>query len=205
METNLTESEVIEGYQHFRNFIFSDFNKQLLIDTIKNTINGTEWPMSYYPLRDEYLPGIMGETASQFFFWFALGGTYHFDFELEEEDYSFLNYIYFNYSLKFMRAKQYNNNPFGFTAINFTHGAERDRFNTFIKRNDEEQFMLRTNTVEFSSMLSQSLEYFNNMIQHEAIGVDEDMDHFLENIQEMQESLASIINKISNVGILDDE
>lgn len=48
METNLSYDEIIKGREHFSEFISDDFNKQLLINTIENSINGTEWPMSYY-------------------------------------------------------------------------------------------------------------------------------------------------------------
>ncbi|MBP1970997.1 hypothetical protein J2Z83_003134 [Virgibacillus natechei] len=74
METRLDESLVVSGYQEFAEFILDDFNKHLLINTIENCIKGSEWPKSYFNLRDEFLPNIIGNDASSFFFWFALVG-----------------------------------------------------------------------------------------------------------------------------------
>lgn len=201
METDFTYEEVLEAYQYFRGFISVEKNNHLMLKTIENCINGPDWPMSYYKLRDEFLPGVMGEEASRFFFWVALGGFLSDDIEdidYDEDDVPLINYIFFNYSMKFVRAKNYNNNPFGFSGIHFTHGSERDRFNTFIKRNDEEQFMLRMNVGEYSHMLSDSLRYFSDLVSSDVVETIDNKEFFLENVNIMIDDLHTIKYTIQN-------
>src|SRR5690554_6128953 len=107
METNLTKDEILNGRKSFFEFVSVDSNKQLLFRTIENCINGKEWPMSYFQLRSEYLPGIMGEEASKFFFWLALGGHLSEEYNLDDfnqEELVLINYIIFNYGQKFIKA-----------------------------------------------------------------------------------------------------
>ncbi|KZN96177.1 hypothetical protein AZI98_08935 [Aeribacillus pallidus] len=201
METDLKYYEVLRGYKRFSRFVKSDINKLLLINTVNNCINGSEWPRSYYNLRDEYLPELLGEEASKFFFWFALGGDLVVDEELkvDEEDIPLLNYIRFNFSQKFIKAKKFNINPNGFSEVYFTHGAEKDRFNTYIMRNDDMQFMLRSNAYEFISMMKEMLDYFSQMVESDVINIDDE--DFVENLFEMKTSLESILEKVSGKDI----
>ncbi|MBT2224223.1 hypothetical protein KLH71_20380, partial [Bacillus subtilis] len=155
-------------------------------------------PMSYYNLRSDQLPNLIGDKAAKYFFWAVFGGFYsnQFDFEFEETEVVLMNYIILNYSAKFIRAKQYNINPLGFDSIHFTYGPENDRVNTYIKRNDEEQFTLRLNPWEFTFMLKDSIEYFSNMINDDVLDYKPFKDSILENVELIQDSLTQLKNKI---------
>lgn len=200
METTLSREEVLEGQKNFIQFISNDFNKQMLINTVENCIKGSDWPMSYYNLRSEYLPGLMGEDASKYFFWIAFGGYYFEEIEFDEKEIALINYISFNYTKIFIRAKKYNYNPLGFDGINFTHGPENDRFNYYIKRNDEYQFMLRTNPLEFLEMITESVDYYTEMMVAGVIDYEDKKDEILNNIETINNFLNRLSNRISNVG-----
>ena len=188
MESNLQELEVIEGYYQFKDYINSDFNKQLIIKTVENSLNSSEWPMSYYQLRDDRLPGMLGEQASRFFFWAALGGfnTPEIDITFIQEDkklMDFMNYIIYNYSLKFIQAKNHNHNPMGFSSLNFTFAQSNEHFNLFLTRNDNEKIHFRLDSEDSSELISDLLEYFSKMVSVESV---------LFNLHELDELISSI-------------
>ncbi|MFA1818986.1 hypothetical protein ACDX78_02080 [Virgibacillus oceani] len=178
MEIDLDYNQVIEGYNSFIDYISDEFNKHLLINTIDRCIEGPEWPKSYYNLRDEFLPKIMGIEASMFLFWFALGGnikdnSYDDIIFKNEKANTFLNYLLFNYSLDFKRAKQFNVNPLGFDKVDFTHNQNRNMFNMYLLRNDSDQFLMSVDTKDFSLMISDILYYFSLMLNEGAVSFED--------------------------------
>lgn len=200
METNLDEDSVLLGYERFSEAVADDFQKQLMMSTIENCINGPEWPKSYYGLREEILPEIIGKEASLFFFWFSLGGNHMADFELpiiNNKTKLFLNYITFNYSLKFVRAKSHNLNPIGFSSVDFTHGQNQEMFNMYLMRNDSEQFLLRLDTSDFSYLMNDTLDYFSQMVEAELIDFDKGKLPLESLINTLKESLTRLENKVS--------
>ncbi|MBD8028134.1 hypothetical protein H9636_15915 [Ureibacillus sp. Re31] len=206
MERNLSYDEVVECYSEFSSFIESDFNKQLVINTIDNCINSKAWPQSYYNLRDEYLPDIMGENASKFLFWFALGGLLdeQFDgFAINDSHGTFLKFLMYNYSEQFLRAKQFNINPLGFYQISFTHSMDNEMLSTYITRNDSEQFLLKQNVKDFSNMLTEALRYFSLLFMNKAVDPLQYKDILLENIEQMKVFLEYVENTISIEETLD--
>ncbi|QII50485.1 hypothetical protein G3M81_17895 [Bacillus paralicheniformis] len=202
MELNLTRDQVIAGQTEFIHFISNDFNKQLIIKTIENCVNDKDWPMSYYNLRNDYLPNLVGENAAKYFFWVVFGGSFNseIDFEFENVEVDLMNFVILNYSTKFIRAKKYNINPLGYDSIHFTFGPENDRVNTYIKRNDEEQFILRMNPYEFTDMLNESLEYFSNMVNDDVLEYKEDKEFILENVESIKSWIDQLETKLKAEG-----
>ncbi|MED1659613.1 hypothetical protein [Bacillus licheniformis] len=204
LELNLTKEEIIEGQAEFIKFISDDFKKQLVIKTLENCVNDKDWPRNYYNLRDDFLPNLVGRNAAKYFFWVVFGGILsepfesELDFELKDVEFDLMNYVMLNYSLKFIRAKKYNVNPLGYDAIWFTFGPENDRVNTYIKRNDEEQFMLRMNPFEFTNMLNDSLEYFTNMINDDVLEYEIDKEEILENVLSIRECINQLEMKLTS-------
>lgn len=203
IERDISIQEAEKGYREFRNFVRSSFNKQLLLTTLDNAVTSKDWPLQYYSLREQILPFIIGEDASKFFFWFVLSDGED-DFEPKKEDQSLLHFILLNYTDKFLLAKQFNANPLGFGDINFTTAQDNNYFNTYIKRNDEESFMLRNSIMELSVMLEACYEYLAEMIINDAINYTEDIEPLKELISTTHESLELIQNKI-NEGEIHDE
>lgn len=169
----LETEDVIKGYAKFSKFTIYDFNKSLILTTIENCIHSKEWPERFYTLRDEYIPGIIGEEASKFFFWYV------FNFGMErlnvikykEDDLVFLNYICYNYVKEFIRAKLYNVNPLGFYEIHYSYGSETDRVNTYIIRNDGEKISLKMDSDEILNLIEQTTEYFSMLVENNNISL----------------------------------
>lgn len=199
MEFSLNEYEISEGREDFSFFASVDLNRELLIKTIENCVNDRSWPMSYYSLRDDLLPAIMGESASKYFFWFLFGGYLQESDSIEEDCYILLNFIMINYSLKFIRAKKYNVNPLGFDSVALTYSADKERnVNVFIKRNDDNQFMLRTNPNEITSLLRDITEYFSGLMLNEKMSYDEEKKEILNNLDEVEKNIQSIKDSIKD-------
>lgn len=205
METDLDYNQVMNGYSSFVEYISDDFNKHLLINTIENCINGPEWPKSYYNLRDEFIPEIIGLEAASFLFWFALGGNIMDDsfddkiFENEKVN-IFLNYIMFNYSLHFKRAKQFNVNPLGLDKVDFTHNQNRNMFNMYLLRNDSEQFLMSMDTSDFSEMISDILYYFSLMLNKGAVNYNDisEIQSIISDIESTTIDLKNSLNEFEN-------
>ncbi|ARK32109.1 hypothetical protein [Halalkalibacter krulwichiae] len=195
IELNIDVTEVIDGYTEFKEYINDEFNKGLMLRAIDNTIIGKSWPRSYFELRSSILPAILGDKASKFLFWFIFGGDDSTEIDYEEEDLPLLNFLRSNYTDKFLKAKQFNVNPHGFYQINYTHGADKDRFNIYITRNDDEQLLLRTSVVEYCGMLSQFIEYFSKMTNAGAIEISAEEETFLKMISS---DLKETFNRLEN-------
>ena len=196
MENNLDKEQIISGYEQFSKFISKDINKHLLINTIENCIKGIEWPESYYSLRDDFLPSILGDEASNFFFWSMFGGllTNNNWLVLDEDTEDLLRYSMYNYALKFVNAKKYNLNPLGFNKISFTHGSEKEFFNTYILRNDSEKIVFRMDTDNFSELVTEMLDYYSQMIDNDVVDFSEQ----IQSLEQIIDSLDRVTNRLKN-------
>ena len=202
MELDLGKQEVFKGYQEFSKFISKDINKQLLITTIENYQKGSEWPKSYFDLRDDVIPDIIGYKASKFLFWLLMGGLHAFEtpieFKIREDHKVFLNFLYSNYAMQFTQAKMFNVNPLGFSTVNFTHSNDSDYFHTYLLRNDSEQLLMRLDTRSFSSFITESAEYFSQMIEAGVVNLQDEEEPVNDIIQSLEESIERLRNSIKH-------
>lgn len=173
IEANIKKADLVKFHREFKNFIKVTINKQMVMESILNKINGKEWPGSYYVLRDQTLPALMGEEASKFLFWCIFNGGDFQSIELGKDEEAFVNYIILNYSEIFVKAKVHNVSPLGFFEVRFTNAEGNSQFNTYILRNDGEAFLMRNDTHEISRMLSNITEYFTVMVEQGAIDYSE--------------------------------
>lgn len=200
IELYLEKQEVVDGYQQFSKFISKDINKQLLINTIENYQKGSEWPKSYYDLRDDVLPDLIGDKASKFLFWFLMGGLHAIKnpikFNIKEEHETTLNYLYYNYALTFTQAKMFNINPLGFSTVNFTHSNDSDYFHTYFLRNDSQQFLMRLDVADFSRFINDSTYYFSTMLEAGVMNLNGKEEIVNGIIESMEESIIKLRNSI---------
>jgi hypothetical protein len=202
METNLSLEEVRSYYKVFRNIMKEDINKQMLITTIQNQVNSNQWPKAYYTLREDTIPAIFGSDFSTFLFWYILGGNFQWDGEelnfIDGKDQLFLNYLQMNYSLIFIRAKNFNANPLGYDQVNFTFSSEANLFNLYIIRNDESKFLLRTESLDLTEMIADLTNYFTEMFLSGAIEVEDEMlDVFKKQLDVINNSVKQMKRKIN--------
>lgn len=199
METNLSLEEIKSSYRSFHNLIKDDVNKIMLINTLENHIKGNQWPKDYYKIRDEVIPAIFGLKFSRFFFWVTLGGLSKMDREklyfISEEDTPFLNYLQFNYSETFIKAKKYNVNPLGYYGVHFTHGSKKELFNMYLTRNDDTQFLMRANSHELMEMVTEITYFYSNMLLNNAIDIENEME-FSKQLGKLQRSIWFMIEQL---------
>lgn len=197
VETNVKKSDLVKFQREFKNFIKVTINKQMVMESIRNTLNSKEWPGSYYILRDQTLPGLMGEEASKFLFWCLFNGGDYQNIELSKDEETFVGYIILNYLVSFMKAKLHNTSPLGFFEVRFTNAEGSPHFNTYIQRNDGEVFFMRNDPHEISRMLSNITEYFSSMVEQGAIDYSEyksDINDIINVLQDGVDRLKYAIN-----------
>lgn len=208
LETNYTQEEVEKYISELNKVLRKDMVKNMLRDIFAKYINDKQWPMSYYQLRDDALPSVIGEDASRGLMWFILGGhvtpldANRIFNNIDNENIRFINYLAVCYVENIYLAKRYADNPMGyhksfFTFMNYDDKNPylRNLYNLRIMRNDEENMTVSINSESVIKFAYDLLYYFNSM---EPFKLNSLNDESRKNITELRDILNNIYKGDNN-------